>query len=197
MKIAENGSQELNLPQCRYFSMTAKYKIVLSTLAALFIIYLPAAHAAEIYKTVDENGKVTYSDKITNNQSKKLDIKGLNTLPSVTPRGPQSEKPRSLIPTEYKITIVKPTNETHLNPGDRDLSIQVTTVPNVYKTHKLQLSDNGSPVQGNLIQNISRGTHVLIAVVVDERGRVISRSQPTTIYVHRPVVPRPIKSPKK
>ncbi|MGI1679238.1 MAG: DUF4124 domain-containing protein [Cellvibrionaceae bacterium] len=156
----------------------------------LSLVLLSPAYSADIYKTVDENGKVTYSDKITNDKSEKIETKELNTLPSVTTRTPQKAKTKSLIPTEYQITISEPANEFHVNPGQRDLTIQVSTVPNVNIKHTLQILDNGAPIEGSTITNIGRGTHVLIAIVIDEQGRTISRSKPTTVYVHRPTAKR-------
>ncbi|MGH1471838.1 MAG: DUF4124 domain-containing protein [Cellvibrionaceae bacterium] len=164
--------------------------LLIAFISTTTLSFLQLAHSADIYKTVDENGKVTYSDKITSDKSVKLEAKELNTVPPAAPAPPKQAEQKSLIPTEYQITISSPANESHINPDQRDVTVEVSTVPNVYIKHTLQISDNGSLIAGSSIKNITRGTHILVAIVKDERGRVISRSSPVTIYVHRPTVKR-------
>lgn len=156
---------------------------------SVFVVstYQLTGYSADIYKTVDENGKVTYSDKMTSDKSEKVETKQLNTLPATQPTVPVRKTTRKTsVPNNYDIRIVQPSNNFHVNPGQRDLTIQVTTVPHIYTNHRLQISDNGAPIQGTVIKEITRGSHVIVAMVIDERGRVISESEPVSVFVHRP-----------
>jgi hypothetical protein len=164
-------------------------------LAVLVLLGLGIASltAAEVYKVVDENGRVTYTDAPAKGQTaEKLELKETNSVPRtrVTTRlSPAEEK--QTIPTDYQVQITYPPNDYHVNPGQRDLSVQVAVDPPLHPNHSLQITDNGESVDGTTLENIVvRGAHRLQAKVVDEQGRVVSESAPVRFYVHRPAVGR-------
>jgi len=149
-----------------------------------------SVQAQEVYKTVDESGNVTYTDKPVNSTSKKIEVEEPIVVPRVipTPRTVKISPTKPAAPTSYTVTINYPTPELHINPGTWDLPLQVSTEPNVHPDHKLVVLDNGEPVDGMIIKYIIRGTHVIQAQVLDEKGKVISSSDPVTVYVHRPTI---------
>jgi hypothetical protein len=150
-----------------------------------------AAVAAEIYKVVDENGNVTYTDTPPRNKkAEKIEFPQGNTLPPtrVTKRL-SPPKAQSGIPTDYQLRITSPPDEFHVTPGIRNLDIQVAVEPALHPHHELQITDNGTVIQGNTMENIVvRGMHRIQAQVVDQQGAIVSQSEPIHIYVHRPSV---------
>lgn len=160
---------------------------LLALLSIAHLLPAPAAFATEVYKTVDQNGNVIYTDTPKNANSEKVEVREPIVVPATVPTRtlkPQSQEPQ--IPTEYKVTIVQPTPETHLLPGNFHLPIQVSTEPNVHADHSLIIYDNGEAIEGNIIQYIIRGSHAIHAEVVNKRGKVLGTSAPVTVYVHRP-----------
>lgn len=150
-----------------------------------------AGMAAEIYKVVDENGRVTYTDKPPQNRpAEKVQLKEPNTVPpAVITRRPAPEPEKSDIPTDYQLRIAYPPDEFHVNPGMRNLSVQVAVDPPIHPRHQLQVLDNGQVLPGTTLENIVvRGTHVLQARIVDQQGRTVSQSEAIEVYVHRPTV---------
>lgn len=151
---------------------------------------------ADVYKVVDENGRITYTDAPPKGQrAEKVDIKDSNTLPRtrVTKRlsAEAENEPKDAIPDSYQITITNPPDDFHMTPGIRDLSVQVEVNPPIHPSHRLEITDNGAPVQGMTLENVVvRGAHRLQARVVDEQGRIISASAPVQFFVHRPTVAR-------
>lgn len=152
------------------------------------ILFQPLAFSADVYKTVDKNGQIIYTDKPIGSHSEKVDIGEPIVVPSVVPISrPSRNSSRTLAPpTHYTITIDEPAAETHINPGVFNLQIKVSTTPTVHDSHQLVILDNGSALPSALIEFIAPGSHHLQAQVINERGKVISSSAPVMVYVHRP-----------
>lgn len=167
---------------------------VRQTIVAGLLLSLCCFAVAQVYKTTDENGRVIYTNTPGDKKAEKVDISEPNTMEPVRPRAPLSggQKPSADIPTSYEVTITAPANETHLNPGQWDLTVQVSTTPNLHSSHHIQITDNGAVINSEgtsaIIANIVRGTHALRAEVLDGTGRVIGSSPVVTVYVHRPTV---------
>lgn len=146
--------------------------------------------AADVYKVVDEDGRITYTDQLPKGKKgEKVELPKGNSLPRTVLRDPRPAEPSSPIPTHYNLQISYPPDEFHVNPGMRNLNIQVTVAPPLYREHELQITDNGEVIEGTTMENIVvRGTHAIQAKVVDAQGRTVSQSEPIHIYVHRPTV---------
>lgn len=146
--------------------------------------------SADVYKVVDEQGRVTYTDSPPKGlQAEKLELKESNSLPPVAARAQPPRSQQEPENTDYQLRIVFPPPAYHLNPGQRSLSVQVAVEPALSAEHRLQITDNGQPVQGTTLENIVvRGAHTLQARVVDARGRVLAESAPVQFFVHRPSV---------
>ncbi|GAB1261781.1 DUF4124 domain-containing protein [Aurantivibrio plasticivorans] len=155
---------------------------------ALFIMnagYTSYASATDIYKTVDENGNVTFTDTPTGESPEKVDVQPGNRMPATIARPPQAQKPKVNPQVRYQVTINSPANEYHLTPGQRSLSIAVSTKPTLLNAHQIIITDNGSIVDGDTINNITPGTHSIGARVVDSKGKILGQAKPVTVYVHR------------
>ena len=154
--------------------------------------------AADVYKTVDEHGNVTYSDTPKNSASEKVELKESNSLPApaVTNGGQTKDRPNT-VPNSYTIAITSPADEYHVMPGEFSLPINASVTPNLHATHRLIYTDNGAELAGNQIEFISPGAHAVGAKVVDANNKVLGQSSPVTVYVHRPTVkPKPTPKPK-
>jgi hypothetical protein len=166
---------------------------------SVLLMLIGGANAQEVYKVVNEDGSVTYTDDPGDKPAEKVELREPTVVPAVTPRPPlQSNRDNNdNVPKSYEVLITSPEPETHLNPGDWDLAVVVATDPGVHASHRVQILDNGEVKSDEgstlVIKAISRGTHTLTAQVVNERGRVISTSAPVTVYVHRPTVNSPAR----
>ena len=153
-----------------------------------FFCWTTLGVAGDVYKTVDENGNVTYTDKPIGPNSEKITVEEPISVPRVIPQPRTIKVSPPPGPQSYKVIMTYPTPELHLNPGTFDLPIQVSTEPNVHPDHKLVVLDNGEPIEGMLIEYIIRGSHVIQAQVVDAKGKVLGSSDPVNVYVHRPSI---------
>jgi hypothetical protein len=150
---------------------------------------------AEIYKTVDENGNVTYSDT-PKEKADAVDLPQINTQPAIQVRtrpgtDTSEEENQEPAPKRYQVRILSPGMGLQVPMGQQDVPVNVLIAPNLHKNHRMQLFVNGQPYgpasQSNqgVLKNIYRGEHRLHAAVVTRKGKVISQSSPITIFVQR------------
>lgn len=147
-------------------------------------------NASEVYRHVDENGNITFSDQPQQGADKiEVEPANIQSFPKAPVITALPENPDANF--RYNtLTIVYPENETTLrNTGD--ISISAAVAPQLKKKHQVRFTDNGQTVAeptDNLsiqLKNLSRGSHQLQAQILDEKGKVLISSSPVTIYVHR------------
>ncbi|HEY7771810.1 MAG TPA: DUF4124 domain-containing protein [Marinagarivorans sp.] len=155
--------------------------------------FCATALASGVYKSVDENGKVTYSDAPTGNKIDPVDLPHINTTPAVEPKPytPPAPKPAT---TQYRVAITSPSNGAEILAGQRDLSVSARVEPSLGDGYSAQLYMNNSPYGGAqpstsfVITEIIRGEHQLSVAVLNPNGKVVARSNSVTVYVRRPTI---------
>ena len=168
-------------------------------LAAL--MWLPQLGTAQIFKSVDEHGNVSYSDtppksgpseevklRITNSTPAPEFVEPLEPGPSAAPAG--DDEPAE----DYRLEIASPANETTIAMGPGNFSVTATIEPALASGDLLQLYVDGSP-EGSAqsgsswnLTNVFRGAHDLTVVVTDQSGSQLVESDPVRVYVLRPSV---------
>lgn len=171
---------------------------VLKTILVMTLIStgFPLAHG-EIYKIVDDSGKVTFTDIPPNGSGasdKKVQLGEPNTqLPIAIPE-------KTLQSTGYEIPVVKyqfvkiiqPSNNTTIPPGQLEVVIQASSQPSLQTGHLLRVLYDGQPVAppaettSVTIRDLYRGAHQVKAQIVDDKHRVLIESNAVTIHVKRP-----------
>jgi len=180
--------------KCRAHSLLAM------VLTAVFCLPLHVPVQAQVYKIVDEQGRVTYTDQIPPDDQKheKVELESINIQPPVEPREPVFvPNNRSEEQVDYFLALTSPANETHVPPGQRNLRLAAQVDPALEAGHRIQFLMNGQPLgqagqaTSHLIEEIHRGEHRLGVRILDEEGRVLATSEPVTVYVHRPSLNSP------
>jgi hypothetical protein len=111
-------------------------------------------------------------------------------------------------PLRYTVLrIVQPAPEATLRDNGGDVTVTMVPTPRLQRRfeHRLRLILDGvmlpvSSARSTLtLQNLNRGTHVLVAVIVDAGQVEIIRSQPVKFYLHRRSLrhPNQTKKPEK
>lgn len=180
--------------------MKIKKAMVQSFLAVVLPLIFVNFALAAIYKTVDKNGNVTFTNSRPENKSNE-EVK----LRSVTPMPPASTAStgRSGLPAvlaKYRgkrmyslFKIVEPANDATMH-NQLNISVKIVAEPGIYAGHKIRLLLDGEVVGGPKrsltfeIKNVDRGTHILTAEVLDRRRKVV-QSTSNTINIHRTIVP--------
>ena len=160
-----------------------------------FLILLLLIHPlqADIYKWVDSNGNVHFSD-VSQPGAETVTLPPTQTyspaqtsesLPSV-PKLKHQQKQM----TYTKILIVEPKDQDTIRSNPGDLSVLALVEPALNKGDMVQLLYDGAPVDspqtglGFSLKNVYRGAHTLQVQVLSEEGTIIGKSPTITIYMH-------------
>lgn len=164
---------------CRFFALALLCAITMPTLA-------------DVYKTVDEDGNVTFTDNPASGKGKVEEVKlpAVNTQPAINTKAKKSEKSAST--SGYsEVSILSPAQDATIPPGQLNVVVQVFMDPALQPGHLIQLLHNGQPygeaayATSFSIDQLIRGEHSVQAQVVDESGNAIASSGTVTFYVKR------------
>lgn len=158
---------------------------------------VPTLASAAIYKWVDSNGHVVFSDQ-PHPGAQKVELPPISTFsdqgaaqkPATATTSSKAKKRPAAI--YHNFVIVKPTaGETFWNNvGTLDVQLGLTP-PELREGDKILINLDGKP-QGKgittprfTLHNLDRGTHVLSASVVDGAGRTLITAPSVTFYLHK------------
>ncbi len=161
----------------------------------LLILFIPLS-MAEVYKTVDKDGRTVYTDKPKTDNAEKVELRGLNTVPGARPLPNSSpvvtidSRPAQV---EYKIDIISPRADVTIPVGQRDLAIATVLQPALQPGHLLVYFMNGELLEETTMSNIivkdvPRGSHTLVVEVIDVHGQSLGISPPVIVNVIRTVI---------
>ena len=180
-----------------------KLQIIKTTL--ILTLLLPFSAHSQMYKWVDEDGNVSYSDQPPFKGANTLAPPDLNTTPKVDiPK----EKPKSILdskPNEtsysfFKITAPENDATIRSNAGNFSASLGLKPALNTSQGHYISVFLDNKLVQDKLtsqsisFSNIDRGTHQIKAEIRNRAGKTISNSNTITVHMHRKSIlnPKPL-----
>jgi len=166
-------------------------------LACAMVLLGSATRAATIYKWVDENGVVHYSDQPHPN-AEKLTVHAAQTYRAADsavgqPSGPLAPPPSAPDTSPYLgCAIVQPSDDQTFTNID-SLSIVVRTDPNLRQGDQIFMLLDGAALNNNaptgpqyLLSPVDRGTHTLQALVRGNDGALMCQTPSVTFNVHQP-----------
>lgn len=172
----------------------------------LFIAVLtlsPAAVAQEVYRWVDENGVVHYSDQ-EHEGAEKVTIRTPQSYESTLDGDPQGFDPAAAAEagddalSYTDIRIVSPPDGEAIWATGGVYTVEVETVPALQPGHRITLSLNGTELPGMPVASTSigvtglvRGEHTLQAAVVDASGQMLIFSPDITFHVLQASIHQP------
>ncbi|VAW60224.1 hypothetical protein MNBD_GAMMA08-1321 [hydrothermal vent metagenome] len=162
----------------------------------LSLLVISFSTFAGMYKWVDEDGNISYSDQPPFKGAEKLDAPALTSVPptKAPKKAQQSAQKIDKNVTKYTyLKITSPESEATIrdNGGNFSLSFAVKPKLNTKQGHYFTLNMDGKMVQDKFIStsaslnNIDRGTHKISVAVNDKSGKVLRKSKPITVYLHR------------
>jgi hypothetical protein len=156
---------------------------------------------AQVYKWVDEDGVVHYSDR-PREGAEMVDLSGsarptgariyrAPAAPPQTPEPPPTEQP----PVRYeRLVVSSPAAEQTLWNIEGVLNVSLALSPGLQSGHQVRVYLDGTPrtVSGTSFQleEVWRGVHNIQAEVVDETGKLLVRSPAVRFYVQQTTVNR-------
>ncbi len=172
-------------------------------LTGILLVLATCSVHAELYKSVDEHGNVTYTDK-GGKSSAPVQPPGLTSYSpparhtQATPPQTGTATPETKAATNYtRLVIAQPASGSALNDASGTIAGRLELVPalNAAAGHKLEIAVDGKAASQSQglefkLENVDRGEHQLTARVVDSSGKVLKESAPVKIQLHRPSVAR-------
>ena len=164
-------------------------------LALICLLLLTTAAGAQVYRHVDENGNVTFSDRPQEPGDEELTVQQPNTStppPSNAYPKPPPKSKKEKETASYTVSITSPENETIIPRGPGNFSVSASVEPSLKSGHKLQLLMDGAPRQEPqagtswALTNVFRGEHSISVAVVDGEGKTLASSESIKVYVFRP-----------
>lgn len=172
-------------------------------LPILFFVFVSNAlinsvQAGQIYKTVDENGNVVFTDQ-PQKGAEEIKLKPLPVVPSIPVNNTANttSTTNNSLPTndfQYRqIDIVFPDadEDSLIRSNNGKFTVIANLSPRLISTHRLQLlidgNLQGSPRASNVfsLNNINRGEHQVQIEVLDASGAVIQRSPTKQVSIQR------------
>ncbi|WP_455217373.1 DUF4124 domain-containing protein [Kaarinaea lacus] len=167
------------------------------TSLAIFLVScaLISSATAGVYKRVNPDGSVEFTDIPNEVDQKPVEVSPPSsyTAPRMPPpkAEPVAGPPPEKAPTSYEsVAIASPANDATLRDNAGNVSVTAISKPPLHKDHTFILMMDGKQVgkdpKGKFqLTNLDRGSHSFSVQISDEKGKMISKSQPITVHLHR------------
>lgn len=161
------------------------------------LITFAAAASADVYRSVDEDGNIIYSDTPSEG-AEKIDLREAQTVESQPgTESFQYEPPESDPPPRYKeVAITSPQNDESIRANSGNITIRMSVNPSLRPGDSLVLTMDGKEIASGRstsvsLENVDRGTHSLSARVVGRDGKSLVSSDPVKFHLMRHSIQHP------
>ncbi|NRA83533.1 MAG: hypothetical protein HRU22_07130 [Gammaproteobacteria bacterium] len=167
----------------------------LTMITMFFVSLLINLEAGTVYKKINKDGSVAYSDQpFTGAQQIEMKASSQTQLPAVaiSPLFKLNKK-RTEAKSNFNIVIASPQPQQAIRSNNGELTIVVQTTPQLSSKYKVQLLVNnfayGEPRQQTVftVKNINRGEVLIKAHLVTKNGNILASTSETIVYLHRAI----------
>ncbi|MFT5083132.1 MAG: hypothetical protein ACI9Y1_001172 [Lentisphaeria bacterium] len=157
------------------------------------------SRADKVYKTVDENGKVTFSDNPGTKKGVEVNatIKNIQpsfSLPTDEDKPKEADEGEKNKNQDYAISLKSPNEGQQIGPAQKSIHVSVSLNRKLNSDTLIQYYFNGSAYRGaTRAQGISipasikaRGKNTVSASVVSPNGKVLASSNAVSVWVIKP-----------
>ena len=166
----------------------------------ILALLLPMMVEGAIYKTIDENGNVVFTDtKLGNLAAEEVKLKPITPLPPTSipnyVSAPKQTQERGQKDFYSTLGISEPANEATVR-NNGNFTVKVQLQPRLARGHSIRFSMDGKPVGkpkralNFTVLNADRGSHKLLIEVITAGGELIQAAQ-NNIYVQRTAIKQP------
>jgi len=174
------------------------HKGMIPVLVSLFFLAMSAApvSSANIYKVVDENGNVTYTDQKPSPGSQPIDLPPLSVVETTKPDVPavtsesaeeKTATPRDLRKQFSDFRIIQPQNEETFWGTANTVVVSWGSSKTIPEDMKSVLYVDGDarnvPGSGSVSLTLDRGEHQVYAELRDARNRRVVTTDTVTFFV--------------
>ena len=152
--------------------------------------------AGVIYHSRDARGAPVFSDRPPTGQAPAAQrpaprVRNIMPAPTVAPdTAPRTSGPAAQaterVDYYQRIVITSPAAEATIRHPVAPVPVSYALTPALLPEHRVRLLRNGQPEPDMALDWPYRGAHELVVEVQDQQGKVLLRSPPVTVFVHRP-----------
>ena len=163
---------------------------------ATFALIAPAN--AAVYRTVDEEGNVVFTDVPPKNDpaAARVEVSPVNTASLGTVASAQPEENAEEVDSfAYELAeVVSPRDDEAVRGNVGDVQVDINIYPALQGEHEVRVVLDGMAVQGGretsyLLDNVDRGTHTLRVEIIDADGNMLFAGRPSTFHLQRYAIP--------
>jgi len=177
------------------------YAEIMRFILLLVILFFLTPVSAEVYRSLDDDGNVIFTDK-PSPDGEKMRIDKVQTVSPPAVEDFKYAPPKKSAEIVYtSLEIVSPKNDQVFTggPGDVTVSIVVQPALNVAAGDRFVLSMDGNKQSDSTstfsFTNLDRGTHTAKVDVVNKDGKSLISSTPVSFTIIRPSVQNPNRKP--
>ncbi|EZH76682.1 DUF4124 domain-containing protein [Ectopseudomonas composti] len=160
----------------------------------LCLLFITQVASAQVYTYIDAEGNRVFTDKPRNSNAERVMLAPSNSAalnqpaPTVRVAPPAVTKPA----VHYQVLrILVPEPDASIHNGSGDMIVTLTSEPGLLPGHSYRLLLDGEP-QGEIsrspvfsLQHVDRGTHQLVAEILDAAGLIVERTPAQPFHMHR------------
>ncbi|MDQ7075865.1 MAG: DUF4124 domain-containing protein [Gammaproteobacteria bacterium] len=168
----------------------------MKTHLTLLLLLLSFNGQAALYKSIDANGQVTYSDRPSLKTDKPLLLPSQNIMQSINSKTPNEADKTDKTDTSSQnknyqsLQILSPKNDSTLRSNNGEISLILQLEPKLQTQHQIRILLDGKEVKLShslitAVPNVSRGQHSLSAQVIDADQHILISSPAHTLHLQR------------
>jgi len=184
----------------------ATFKLFFLALMAFSLTVACSTVLAQVYKTVDADGNVTYTDKPMDDSAEKVELAPISVIEAPTYKTPvkkdtkdaagknAEEAPLRFLRKEYAdFAIISPQQEESVWHPDAPVPVQWGVGKPLREGMKVTLFVDGSEQVSSSspvipLSQLERGEHRIEAQLTDTQNRLIATAEPVIFFVRRPTL---------
>ena len=163
--------------------------------ALLFcLLLITQAASAQVYTYIDAEGNRVFTDKPRSSNAEPVMLAPSNSVelsqPTATVRATPPAVTKQAVHYQL-LRILVPEPDASIHNGSGDMIVTLTSEPGLLPDHNYRLLLDGEP-QGEAsrspvfsLQHVDRGTHQLVAEIIDSAGLNVERTPAQPFHMHR------------
>ena len=161
----------------------------------LCLLLITQAASAQVYTYIDAEGNRVFTDKPRSSSAERVMLAPSNSMERSQPKPTERLAPAPAVskPTvHYQVLrILVPEPDASIHNGSGNMIVTLNSEPGLLPGHSYRLLLDGEP-QGETsrspvfsLQHVDRGTHQLVAEIIDSAGLIVERTPAQPFHMHR------------
>lgn len=179
-------------------------RVLLASLTLTLSLTTAVANAQTVYKFVDKNGNLVFSDTPVSG-AEAIDVQPASTVTMTPVKLPDAPAPTPVAPKGYQsVAITTPSQDAVFSNDPEPVLITGSSKPDLQPGHKYRFVINGQatrtlPSASFSLTGPDRGAYTVVLEIVDSNLHAVAQSQPVTFHVRhhsklfkKPTAPGPM-----